>query len=316
MAVEDDELRKAFRAMVGKVLEHVTMHEFITDLFVQDGFFVRYGGPVRFSLGGRSARIAQSERARIFAYLTAALGRPVTRAEFLERNRLVLEFAGGLSVDIGYEEEDGQWYEQFEVAHPEFGKFIEFYDEIAWFPPVPPSALPKASSTPRPREIALSWPSPALSRALDDVVGSRISMIEMRVDETYLTFETGLNVTFRSPATYGFGSERAVIEHGERVRVFDYLAKGYGQDVTTAALVDGDRLRIAFENGLSIEFADGEGGHTPFALSLASWARGRRRVLTDIAAAPSVNPTCTRAVQAEDERTDVRVRAENHYGAG
>ena len=274
MTVEDDELRKALRAMVGKVLEHITMHEFITDLFVQDGFFVRYGGPVRYSLGGRTARIDQSERSRVFAHLAAALGRPVTRAEFLERNHLVLGFANGLSLDIGYEAEDGPWYEQFEVAHPEFGKFIEFYDEIAWFPPVPPTVPVRAATSRERWGAALSRPSPALSRALDEVIGSRISLIDMRVDETCLSFETGLNVTDRSPATYGFGGERAVIDHGERVRVFDYLAKGYGQEVTRAAVVDGDRLAIAFENGLSIEFGDGEGGRTPYALSLMDWARG------------------------------------------
>ena len=65
-----------------------------------------------------------------------------------------------------------------------------------------------------------------------------------------------------------------MIDTGERVRVFDYLAKGYGQEVTRAALVDGDRLAIAFENGLSIEFTDGVGGRAPYALNLMDWARG------------------------------------------
>lgn len=106
------------------------------------------------------------------------------------------------------------------------------------------------------------------------MVRSRINQIDVRIYETFVLFEPGSGLTYRSPATCGFRGERAVIDHGERVRVFDYLARGYGQEVTRAALVDGDRLTIAFENGLSIEFTGGEGGRAPYALSLMDWARG------------------------------------------
>ena len=97
----------------------------------------------------------------------------------------------------------------------------------------------------------ISGSQKALAYAMNDTIGTRISLIEMHEFFTVIVFENRLSLRYETTGLYIFDGHEALVLQEDRAKVFEMLSHAYGQEVISMEISDLIELKIEFSNGFT-----------------------------------------------------------------